>query len=234
MPKTKEFVNLITEDSDELKQLMLSCPSVYQRERVQALYLLKSGQCNTLEKIARIIGRDKSTILRWLDCYRDSNLDSLLEGNNSRGRKAIVPDYAAEELKSLLSQSKSFSSYEEVRQWLEKNYNLNLKNNTVRVLVERLGHSFPARTRQGLRVTAFRNKKLFDSRIKEEVELLKKLMLQQSSVNAREKIQILYLLKSQQCFTEKSVAKAIGRSQSTVNLWLQKYRRVGLNSLLEE
>lgn len=216
MPKTKEFVNLITEDSDELKQLMLSCPSVYQRERVQALYLLKSGQCNTLEKIARIIGRDKSTILRWLDCYRDSNLDSLLEENTSRGRKAIVPDYAAEELKSLLSQSKSFSSYEEVRQWLEKNYNLNVKIDTVRVLVERL------------------DKKLFDSRIKEEVELLKKLMLQQSSVNAREKIQILYLLKSQQCLTEKSVAKAIGRSQSTVNLWLQKYRRFGLNSLLEE
>lgn len=215
MPKTKQFVEQITENTDELKQLMLSCSLVYQRERVQALYLLKSGQYSTLEEIARIIGRNKTTILRWLNRYQTFDLNSLLEENSSRGRKTIVPDYVAKELKSLLNQPESFSSYEEVRQWLEETYNLNFKNNTVRALVKRLGGN------------------LFDSKIKEEVEFLKQLMLKQSSVSAREKIQILYLLKNQQCLTEKSVAKAIGRSQSTVNLCLQKYRSFGLNFLLE-
>jgi transposase len=63
---------------------------------------------------------------------------------------------------------------------------------------------------------------------------LKELMNAQKKVAEREKIQLLYLLKSKQAPTVKSAASLIGKNRATVQKWLAKYRKGGIKQLLEK
>jgi len=68
--------------------------------------------------------------------------------------------------------------------------------------------------------------------IQESEAELKQLLRQHSEVGAREKVQLLYLLKSQQAATIKAAAQMLGRHRVTVQNWLRQYRQGGLSTLL--
>ena len=55
---------------------------------------------------------------------------------------------------------------------------------------------------------------------KSEAEL-KQLLRQQTEVGAREKVQLLYLLKTQQATTVSAAAQMLGRHRVTVHNWLR-------------
>jgi len=69
--------------------------------------------------------------------------------------------------------------------------------------------------------------------IQETPEELKQLLHQQKSVRIRERVQVLYWLKSKQTQNALSAAALVGRTYSTVKRWLRTYRQSGLEELLE-
>lgn len=68
--------------------------------------------------------------------------------------------------------------------------------------------------------------------IAESVEDLKQLLRLQKSASDKERIQVLYLLKSEQAQTVQAAAKLLGRHRVTVQEWLRLYRQGGLSGLL--
>lgn len=65
-----------------------------------------------------------------------------------------------------------------------------------------------------------------------EADLKKRLQQAREAIH-KEKLQMLWWLKSGQVTQQQEIAKRLGRDKSTVTLWLQKYRRGGLVELLQ-
>ena len=63
----------ITEGAELLKKLLVQQKDKRSYQRVQALYLLKIQQVETVEHLAIIIGRSRSTVQRWLSQYRSGD-----------------------------------------------------------------------------------------------------------------------------------------------------------------
>lgn len=68
--------------------------------------------------------------------------------------------------------------------------------------------------------------------IAESEEDLKKRLGQQKTASRKERVQLLYLLKSQQAKTVQEAAKILGRHRVTVQEWMRRYRESGLEGLL--
>lgn len=69
--------------------------------------------------------------------------------------------------------------------------------------------------------------------IQESAEELKQLLRVQTTAMSKERIQLLYLLKTQQAKTVQAAASLLGRNRVTVQEWLQRYRSGGMNALLK-
>lgn len=109
----------ITESSKTLKTLLAQQKTASGKERVQALYLLKTKQVETVQHLAVVMGRDRITVQRWLRLYRQGGLNALLEVKQSKGRPKIIPDWAIEQLQQELKVPEGFESYGEVQTWLK-------------------------------------------------------------------------------------------------------------------
>jgi len=68
--------------------------------------------------------------------------------------------------------------------------------------------------------------------IQESETELKHLLREQKAAAAKERVQLLYLLKTRQAKTVQQAAKMLGRNRVTVQEWLQSYRKGGLDQLL--
>ena len=68
--------------------------------------------------------------------------------------------------------------------------------------------------------------------IHEHEEDLKELLRQQRTASSKERVQLLYLLKTQQVDSVTEAASLLGRHRVTLARWLGKYRQGGLNQLL--
>lgn len=56
----------ISESEEELKKMLGKQKTGSDKERVQVLYLLKSKQAATVQAVAELIGRNRSTVQEWL------------------------------------------------------------------------------------------------------------------------------------------------------------------------
>lgn len=70
--------------------------------------------------------------------------------------------------------------------------------------------------------------------IKESVEELKQILGSQKVAIIKEKVQVLYWLKTGYAPTVTKAAQLLGRNRSTVQEWLKKYRNQGLEGVLEQ
>ena len=73
----------------------------------------------------------------------------------------------------------------------------------------------------------------FQVEIVESREKLEKDLKQVRTASSKERLQMLYLLKSEQVSSRQELAKLLGRDQATITRWLRKYKDDGLKSLLE-
>jgi putative transposase len=71
-------------------------------------------------------------------------------------------------------------------------------------------------------------------KIIESIELLKTLLSEQKTSDNFQKIQVLYLLKSQQIKTITEVAQIIGKHRVTIQYWLRCYQQEGIEELLKD
>ncbi len=108
----------IVESVATLKALMLDQPTLESKERLQCLYWLKSGQAANIKAVAALLGRDRTTVQRWLRKYQTGGITRLLQTPTRQGRKSKVPESVKQELLAQLSTEEGFSSYGEVQAWL--------------------------------------------------------------------------------------------------------------------
>jgi transposase len=125
----------IREEAETLKKLLVQQKDKRRFERVQALYLLKIRQVETVEHLAVIIGRGRRTISRWLSQYRSGGLAQMLEVGKSPGKEPLIPQWAVERLKTELADPEGFTSYKEVKLWLEALLDIKVKYDVVHHLV---------------------------------------------------------------------------------------------------
>ena len=85
MPKITDLE--IAESLQEL-QNSLKNQTPHITERIQALILIKRGRVSNLKEIEDFIGRDYSTIARWLRAYNKKGLPGILEYKRGAYRRA--------------------------------------------------------------------------------------------------------------------------------------------------
>lgn len=125
----------IQESAEELKQMLLVEKVASIKEKVQALYLLKTGYSQTVSETAKIIGRNRSTVQEWLRLYRTQGIKGLRQQKHSSGRPRAIPKWAEKVLSKQLHQQEGFKDYQEIVEWLQQNCGIEAKYKTVYKLV---------------------------------------------------------------------------------------------------
>ena len=126
----------VEQSEQELEQLLQEQTNWQLKERRQVLYLLKRSEALSITQVAKVIGKHRGTVQRWLAMYRDGGLDALLAVKKSPGRPSVIPGWAVASLKRRLQQPDSgFKSYIEVQQWLEDTLAVKAEYRTVHELV---------------------------------------------------------------------------------------------------
>jgi transposase len=95
------------------------------------LWWVKSGQVTQQQEIAERLGRDTSTITRWLQKYRGGGLKVLLEINKAPGAVRKLSDEVLADLQQQLATPEGFSSYGEIGEWLKLKHELTVEYATV-------------------------------------------------------------------------------------------------------
>ena len=130
----------ITETVDELKELLKSTESQGVKERVQTLYWLKSEPVKTTQVLANLVGKQRTTVSRWLSSYRTGGIKALITKRTSSGRNKKLSSSVEASLKQELEDQEGFSSYKEIQTWLKALHNIDMSYTGVHQLVRyRLG-----------------------------------------------------------------------------------------------
>lgn len=69
--------------------------------------------------------------------------------------------------------------------------------------------------------------------IQESEDEIKQLLRTQKTASGKERVHLLYLLKSKQAKTVQAAASILGRHRATVQEWLKQYREGGIEALLK-
>lgn len=125
----------IKESEAELKQLLGVQRTATGKERVQLLYLLKTGQAKTVQMAAQLLGRHRVTVQEWLSRYRAGGIESMLEVKVPPGRKRVIPEWAQKALAKRLQEPEGFESYGEIQEWLRTKLGVVAAYKTVHKLV---------------------------------------------------------------------------------------------------
>jgi transposase len=128
---SRPFKIEITESSEELKKRLQTARFGNQKEKLQMLWWLKSGQVIEQQEIGRRLGKDTSTVTRWLQKYRLGGLSSLLEIKKAPGAARKMSDEVIAALQQELETGKGFSSYGAIVEWLEQEYGQKIEYGTV-------------------------------------------------------------------------------------------------------
>ncbi len=126
---------IIRESPEYLKHLLQQETHRSKRKRLQALYLLASGQACWQTEVAALLDVDRSTVRRWLTIYDQGGLPALLDVYVPAGRPAPLSPSQIAQLEQALHRPGFFASYEDVRRWIEQTFGVALTYNAVHKLV---------------------------------------------------------------------------------------------------
>jgi len=105
------------------------------RTRLQALYLLASGQAPSRLVLAKLLAVHRHTIQTWLTRYEQGGLRALLTIKKAPGKPPSVSPRVLTTLRERLSDVRGFGSYGEVQQYLARAHKVALAYSTVHKLV---------------------------------------------------------------------------------------------------
>ena len=107
----------------------------HKKPRVQMLYLLASGQAQTRQDVARLLGVHRNTISRWLALYAAGGLEALLATYIPLGKPVSLAPAVLASLERALHRPEGFASYEALRQWVRRTHGVEVKYKTLYTLV---------------------------------------------------------------------------------------------------
>ncbi len=125
----------IKETVEKLRELLAIQKTASNQERVQLLYLLKTGHGQTISHTAQILGRNRVTLHKWIRQYLSGGIEGLLQQKSSSGRPRAIPEWAEKALDKRLHEPQGFNGYQEIVEWLEQNLGVKTCYKTVHKLV---------------------------------------------------------------------------------------------------
>jgi Transposase and inactivated derivatives len=94
----------IAATATELKIIIKRQQTVTNRQKVQALYLLKSGQAQSITDVAELLGVHRITVQRWLKQYSNGGWRALLKLGRSTGRPRVIRSEIVEGISTKISE----------------------------------------------------------------------------------------------------------------------------------
>ncbi|MCC5670323.1 helix-turn-helix domain-containing protein [Nostoc sp. CHAB 5784] len=125
----------VQESAEYLSKSLKNARTALDKERLQMLWWIKTEQVTQHQEVSRRLGRDGSTITRWLQRYRKGGLSSLLEVKTAPGATPLIQGEMLSQLISKLESPQGFSSYRQIVEWLEQEWHVQVKYKTVYSLV---------------------------------------------------------------------------------------------------
>lgn len=125
----------IASSAAQLRELAKRQENPIVKERIQSLYWLKTNQVESVNQIAVLTGRHRTTVSRWLSGYRSEGLKALLEVGKSSGRRKALAPAIQEKIQEELTDPEGFTSYGEIQKWLEVVHDLKVSYTVVYKLV---------------------------------------------------------------------------------------------------
>jgi transposase len=99
------------------------------------LYWLKTDAIATRQELARRLGRNPSTVYRWLNRYQHGGISALLVVKTPPGKPGLITPEIRERLLERLSSPLGFKSYSQIQQWLNQECQIAIAYKTVHKLV---------------------------------------------------------------------------------------------------
>jgi transposase len=131
----RKALPVITEDADTLKQRLQREHDGRKKPRLQMLYLLASGQAQTRQAVAQLLGVHRNTVGHWLAIYEARGLEALLDLYVPAGKPLSLPPGVLAALEQALRHPTGFASYEALRQWVKQHHHLDVKYHTLYTIV---------------------------------------------------------------------------------------------------
>jgi transposase len=128
---SRPFTLEIQESETELKKRLQQAQRAIHKEKLQMLWWLKSGQVTQQQDIGKRLGRDTSTVTRWLQKYRRDGLKGLLEIKTAPGNPRKIPPNVLADLQQELQKPEGFPSYGAIVEWLKEKHDLTIEYGTV-------------------------------------------------------------------------------------------------------
>jgi transposase len=99
------------------------------------LYVLASGQAQTRQDVARLLGVHRNTIGHWLARYAAGGLEALLALYVPAGKPLSLPPDVLAAIAQTLRLPAGFASDEALRQWVQQTYHLEVNYHTLYTIV---------------------------------------------------------------------------------------------------
>lgn len=125
----------ISESAEYLSKSLSKARTSMEKERLLLLWWIKTGQVTQHQQLSQRLGRDGSTVTRWLQKYRQGGLGKLLEVKTSPGATPKITPQMRSQLEEKLESPQGFGSYGEIVEWLKQEFLVKVKYKTVYRLV---------------------------------------------------------------------------------------------------
>lgn len=128
---------VITENADELKQLLKEERHRQKQQRLHMLYLFAAEQATTRQAAAALLGVHRETVGRWLTIYAQGGRTALLDIYVAKGKTPALPPAVVSDLEHHLTQPAGFASYAAMRVWLLETHAVTVKLKTLQKFARR-------------------------------------------------------------------------------------------------
>jgi len=125
----------IKEDISQLEHMLKEEKDARLKERIHALYLIKSKQAKNRTSVANMLSKHRTTIGIWLNTYKNKGITGLLTIETHSNRKSSIPPDVLEKLKEKLEEPKGFRGYKSIQIWISNQFGIDVPYKTLHGIV---------------------------------------------------------------------------------------------------
>ena len=131
----KRKVPEITESVEKLKRLLRQAKKKHEVQRLNVLYLLKSGQAKNRLQVAKLLGVDRGSVGTWLTAYETGGLQTLLKRGYAPGRVPLLTPAQQDVLRKALEKPEGFHSYVQIQDYIAETFGVQMNYKAVYAMV---------------------------------------------------------------------------------------------------
>jgi transposase len=131
----RKALPVISEDVEPLKQRLQRERDGRKQPRLQMLYVLASGQAQTRQDVAKLLGVHRNTIGHWLAIYETGGLEALLKVYVPTGKPLSLSPEVLASIEQALQEPAGFASYEALRHWVKQTHHVEVNYHTLYTIV---------------------------------------------------------------------------------------------------